>query len=493
MKFTIISSILNLLLMTSCVTESDKALATTIDKTIKNRIDWIPYLTNKGDYTYVDKELNRPIQESFAYAEPFLPTGYAIVGDRDRRNGIIDSRGKLVQDYTDDTIDLSAVGDLTLMRIVREYEKKMPIWKWEWNIMGGNVRKEQTYHQVQIRVLETNQTILSEDVPYDEDSFSLYHLKLDDNHIILNNLLYEIKNRKLKKMKQAMAYNLDNGRYIPYSNGQFDIYRAGAKQALLSDLSGTTELQIQVNNRPFLLDSINQDRYAPELPKLLHDKRSDQIYVFPQYDKAFPKQIHQATAEQVAFLESVSLVYSIHNSPYFILGRFNYDHDIWAYDWLYVDKQGNLAEEVQINDFYILDQVGYLVWPDKYMLFSEKELQKDLGKRKAQIVDQSDNLYIVKTQRENEEPKDGLWNAASQEWEIQPDYHSLKALDGAKQIFALQKENDGNYCLYNNRTKTTFGKNSYKNIYTNGLVHLDNQKTDVFFYIDILTGKEYRE
>lgn len=492
MKIIIISSILNLLFMTSCASESDKTQDTTTDNTIKNEIHWFPYLTNKGDYVYVDRKLNRPIKQSFAYAEPFLPTGYAIVGDRDRRNAVIDSGGNLVQDYTEHVIDLSAVGDITLMRMVREYEKKMPIWKWEWNIMGGGVRKEQTYHQVQIRVLETGQTILSEDVPYDEDSFSLHHVVLDENHIVLNDVLYEIKHRKLKKLNKAMTYSLDQSRYIPYASGQFSIYKAGEKQALLSNLSGTTQLHVRVNNQPFLLDSINQDRYAPLVPKLLQDTKHDEIYVFPQYDKAFPKQIQQATAAQIAFLKDVSLVYSINNSPYFILGRFNYDHDVWAFDWLYLDQQGNLLDKVEVTGFYILDQVNYLVWPDRYMLFSEKELQKDLGKRKAQVVHQSDKLYIVKTQRENEEPKEGLWNAESQEWDIQPDYHSLKVLDGARQIFAIQKEHNGNYSLFNNSTKSTYGVNTYKNIYTNGLVHLADDK-EAYFYIDILTGKEYRD
>lgn len=59
----------------------------------------------------------------------------------------------------------------------------MPVSKWDWNIMGSNIKKEQTYHKVEIGVLETKQILLSEDVPYLEDEYSLNFVSVDESHV----------------------------------------------------------------------------------------------------------------------------------------------------------------------------------------------------------------------------------------------------------------------------------------------------------------------
>lgn len=482
--------------MTSCVKGADKAQdvrsATINEKSVQD-IDWMPYLTKEGDFIYVDKKMNQKLPGTYTHAAPFLSTGYALVQDADRRSALIDTAGNIIVDYTENTIELMPVSDFTLMMTVREYEKTMPVWKWEMNILGGGIKKEQTYHRVEIRIIESDQLILSKNVPYDEDDFSLRYSMLNDNHIVLNDFLYEIKNKKLKKLKEGIAYTLDKGRYIPYHESRFSLYDIQSSQPVLANFVGTNQLQLDFNNQPLVLDSINMDRYAPVVPKLLKGGKNQDVYVFPQYDKAFPKHIKHATADQLAFLKEVGFVYSVNNSPYFILGRFNYDHAVWAYDWLYIDIQGNLLNEIQVDDFYITDQIGYMVWPDKYMLFSEEVLGQDLGKLKSSYVYDSDSLYIVKTQLENEPVKEGLWNAQSKLWEMQPNYYSVSILDDKKQIFAIQKELEGKYYLYNNKTKSEIVTPGYTYIYSSGLVRLtDDNKDDIYFYIDIPTGVEYR-
>lgn len=93
---------------------------------------------------------------------------------------------------------------------------------------------------------------------------------------------------------------------------------------------GTPSLSIRYGTETIKLEEVNKDRYEPEIPKLLVDRKTDEVYVFPQYEKAFPKEIKKATAAQIDFIKKTSLVYSINNSPYFLLGVFNYDHAVWA-------------------------------------------------------------------------------------------------------------------------------------------------------------------
>jgi len=287
---------------------------------------------------------------------------------------------------------------------------------------------------------------------------------------------------------------LENGRYIPPAENRFEIYDIQHKQPIFSNLVGVDKIDLLWNGQPLQLDSINQDRYKPTVPKLLKDNNTGAIYVFPQYEKALPKQIKQATTEQIAFLKEVSLVYSVNNSPYFILGRFNYDHEVWAYDWLYLDKDGNLLDEINVKDFFILDQVGYLVWPDKHMLFTKNALEKDWKTGKINYVYQTEALYLINVKKGEQDPTMGLWNAKTKTWDLAPNFQHIDILNGRRQIFALQMQKDGPFTLYNNKTKQQIGTKNYDTINPSGLVRVKGKgNEDNYYHIDIYTGKEYKE
>ncbi|WP_353164341.1 hypothetical protein [Empedobacter brevis] len=487
MKNKIFIYSLNLLFMISCAQDSTMAQN-------NKAASWVPYLTKNKEYIYVDRNLKKQLDIPFASASPFLETGYTIVGNQQGKNAVIDSKGNFRIDYTEEEIEVKVAHHLTLMMKELEYEKKMPIWKWDWNIMGGGIDKTQTYKKIEIRVLETNQLLLSKDIPYDEDHYTLNYYSLDEHHFVLNDVLYEIKNKKFKKLKSNLAFSLDHGRYIPDSEEIFSIYTIKSETPLLSNLSGTDRIHLTVNNQLFVLDSLNLDRFSPTVPKILQDSKTKEIYVYPQYDKPFPKSIKQATPKQLAFLKNVDLVYSVNHSPYFILGRFNYDHAIWAYDWLYIDAHGNLLPEIQVKDFYMLDRVGYLIWPDQKMILTKNELDKDWKVDKIKYVYQSENLYIIKTKSNNGGTKEGIWNSDTKKWELEPTYYSVQLLDLDNQIFSLQKEKDDKCILYSNITKHPIGTKSYDSIYSNGLVRITTEnKENIYYYIDILTGKEYKE
>ncbi len=296
--------------MTACAQES---------KSINpDAVNWIPYLTKNNNYIYVDKNLKQQLNTPFEHAEKFTKTGYAIVKDKDRKAAVIDSYGHIIIDYTKESIELEAVENLTLMKKSIEYDKKMPFWKWEWNILGGGVTKTQPYRKTEIRILESNQLIASEDIPYLQGSANIWYYSLDENHILMNGKLYKIKNKKLKKLKSNIEFALDKGRYIPSSSNKYNIYDIKKNKPILANMVGTDRLEITLNKQPFVLDSINQNyNYDPDIPKLLQNSNTNDIYTYPLYDKPFPKQIVNATEDQITFLKNVSLVYSVNDSPYF--------------------------------------------------------------------------------------------------------------------------------------------------------------------------------
>ncbi len=454
-------------------------------------VKWIPFQTKNKQFVYVDSTFNKKLPQQFHWAQPFTYTGYALVANEKDQMGIINSRGEFIENYSEAQVELLDLGQLTLAMKRQEYDKNLPFWKWDWNILSSYIKKTGTYVKLEIRVLESNQVLLKKDIPYDENEYNLVTYALDAKHLVLNGNLYLIKDQRLKKIEGNIEMPLENGRYIPASTDRFTIHDIQSKKPLLSNLTGLDKIDLLWKNETILLDSVNQERFTPTIPKLLKDHKTGSIYAFPQYDKAFPKQIKQATAAQIAFLKEISLVYSVTNSPYFILGRFNYDHAVWAYDWLYIDKDGNLLDSIKAPNFYILDQVGNLVWPDKLMLLPANAIEKNWKTGKIKYVYSSEDLYLIDVKRGDLNPTKGLWNAVTKAWDIKPGFEHIEILDGERQIFALQEHKDGRYTLYNNKTKQHVGNKSYMTINPNGWVKHKNQ--DNGYFIDIVTGQEYKE
>ncbi|MDR3009356.1 MAG: hypothetical protein LBV59_15575 [Sphingobacterium sp.] len=484
---SLLVSITAMLCMNACAQEP-----TSIKKNAAAK--WVPFQTKNKQFVYVDSTFNKKLPQQFYWAQPFTSTGYALVANEKDQMGIINSKGEFIENYSEAQVELLDLGQLTLAMKRQEYDKNLPFWKWDWNILSSYIKKTGTYVKLEIRVLESNQVLLKKDIPYDENEYNLVTYPLDTKHLVLNGNLYLIKDQRLKKIEGDIEMPLENGRYIPASTDSFTIHDIQSKKPLLSNLTGLDKIDLLWKNETILLDSINQERFSPTIPKLLKDHKTGSIYAFPQYDKAFPKQIKQATAAQIAFLKEISLVYSVTNSPYFILGRFNYDHAVWAYDWLYIDKDGNLLDSIKAPNFYILDQVGNLVWPDKLMLLPANALEKNWKTGKIKYVYSSEDLYLIDVKRGDLEPTKGLWNAVTKAWDIKPGFEHIEILDGERQIFALQEHKDGLYTLYNNKTKQHVGNKSYMTINPNGWVkHKNQHNQDNGYFIDIVTGQEYKE
>lgn len=479
--------------ITACAQEKKDNSPDVLIKT--KTINSVPFLTKQNDFIYVDKTSLKAITDrKFRSASTFTPTGFAIVENEKSEYAVIDEKGEIVLDFSTSEINLNVINGLTFYKRDLEYTKKMPIWKWDWNILGGDIQKEKDYHNIEIGVVETKQILLHKDVPYLEDNYDLNFITVDDNHIFWNGILYEIKRNSLNKIEDNIIESLENKRFIKGSNGSFSINKLKHKEALHSGLRGSETLSIQFEKETIVLHEIDKERYAPEVPKLLLDSKTNAVYPFPQYEKVFPKHIIKATDTQINFIKKVSLLYSITNSPYFLLGVFNYDHDIWAFDWLYIDTEGNVADSIDIYNFKVLDQVGNLVWPDRKMILPDKFIDKNWKFGKINSFQSMNDLYLIPIEDENKLRTMGLWNRREHAWAIKPEYHTISVLDTEKQIYALQKEQDGLYLLYDNKNKQNIGSQAYQSINSDGLVTVKlNEEQTIYYYIDIYSGKEYKE
>lgn len=478
---------------TACTQEKKDNLPLISSKT--KTINNIPFLTKQNDFIYVDKRNLKPVSnQKYQSASRFTATGFAVVMNEKNEYAIIDDNGRTVLDFSAEEINVNVVNGLTFYKRDIEYEKKMPVWKWDWNIMGSGIKKEQTYHKIEIGILESKQILLHEDLPYLEDNYYLNFISVDENHIFWNGTLYEIKKNRLNKIENNIVEFLENKRFIKESNTNFSMYGLDQKKAIHSNLKGSETLSLILGKETIILKDINKERYQPEVPKLLADSKTNDVYPFPQYEKAFPKEIKKATASQIDFIKKTSLVYSITNSPYFLLGVFNYDHEVWSYDWLYIDTEGNVADTIGNYNFKVLDQVGNLVWPDRKMILPNQYVDKGWKFGKINSYMGMNDQYLVRIENEKQLRTMGLWNSLEKVWEIHPEYYNISVLDTEKQIYGLQKEQDGLYILFDCKRKQNIGSKAYQNINSDGLVTVKNSlgKT-VYYYIDLYSGQEYKE
>ncbi|WP_202980628.1 hypothetical protein [Chryseobacterium viscerum] len=491
---TIVFSILFMAASTAACTQEKKENSS-LAPSKTQPINSIPFLTKQHDFVYVDKiSLKSVTNQKFKNASVFTPTGFAVVENQKNEYAVIDENGKTILNFSPSEINLNVVNGLTFYKKDIEYEKKMPAWKWDWNIMGGDIKKEQTYHKIEIGVLETKQILLHEDVPYLEDHYDLNFVAVDENHVFWNGSLYEIRKDRLDKIENNIAELLENKRFLKASNTNFSMYELNQKKPILSGLKGAEALSIRFGNENIILNEVNKERYEPEVPKLLADSKTGHIYPFPQYEKVFPKEITKATASQIDFIKKTSLVYSITNSPYFLLGVFNYDHDVWAFDWLYIDTKGEVTDSIGSYNFKVLDQLGNVIWPDRKMILPNEFIEKTWKFGKINSYQGMNDLYLIPIENEKQLRTKGLWNSSKKSWEIKPEYNDVSVLDIEKQIYALQKEKDGLYTLYDNKTKKSIGSKAYQSINSDGLVRVKlNSGQDLYFYIDIYSGKEYKE
>lgn len=456
----------------------------------------IPFLQKNGLFRYVDEDLKPVIDKEFSLASKFSPKGYAFVYDKDFRQGIIDVKGNFIRDFSDKTYETYDLGTLTFIEESREYEKKLPVWKWDWNIMGSGIDKTATFSEVTISVLQTGQKIASKTTNKDEyeEGISLDVSPLDDSHFVMNEKLYEIKGNKVKEIADKIYFTFtDDQVLVSEKNGNALFYSFDGKLKNTKELKPVKEISIQANGKTIVLDSLNETRYRqrPANATLLKDIKTNEIFPYPNFDKAFPVIFSNLSDGQVSFLNKVTLISSVNKTPYFILGTFNYDK--WKYDYKYVDAKGNFLPSIQAPDFFILGNVGEILWPESDQIISPTFIEEGYQVKKIKKVYGQDSLFFVQIEKNNVAKK-GLWNSKKQQWIIPAEFDDIGILDEQNLIVSLRMEKDEGYYLYDARNRKRITHKTYKSIFADGLItNRTGPNKEEKYYIDIFTGKEFKE
>ncbi|MHC5352772.1 hypothetical protein ACYSNX_01035 [Myroides sp. LJL115] len=485
--------LLQLLLLGILSFSCQKQGASEIDLKFENgSIDWVPFLKKDGSYIYVDKEGNHKIDKSFVFAQPFLSSGHALVLDDIGNQGVIDSLGNLVDPFSEHSKYLWQVSGVTLLFKYREFEKKLPFYKWDFNILSSSIKKTATYMQVNLEVIETGQVLVDTSYDYFNSSSSPVDIEvIDKKDILVDGSLYTFKNGRFSKVKKSIERALSNDKYIVSKGKEFAFYDASQDKEVITNLVPQETISFEYKGNTIVLDSLHKERFA-SLPKVLQDTKTKQTYLYPKYDKPLPQTIQSATKEQLDFLTKSQLVLSIFDTPYFLVGRFNYHHDIWAYDFIYLDQKGKLLNSIEPNSFYVVDQIGRLIWPTKFDLLSSQELEEPSSIGTIYRVGEGSPLYIVSKKEQDQEFLRGIWNTKTKTWEVLPLYWEIESLDSEKGVFGLQKGKDDPFFLYDSSSRYIEQNSGYSRMQSSGLV-VPTQPIQKAYYMDFINKISYKE
>jgi len=449
----------------------------------------IPYLTQGGYYKYVNSNLRAVIDSEFWDATLFSSTGYAQVYDPQKGTGIIDRQGDFVLAYQPKEVELSVTHNITLVRKIRKYSNNLRFWDWDYNIFSG-LNQDVKRKEIEISVLETGQVLYAKKMGIDNDEPDIHVDSINSTHFLLNNNLYRIQNKRLRLMDNNILSNLQDNRLIKENKNSFTIYSLDKKSKL--KLSGTSEIPLSINGRDTVLKIESQERFPPRIPRLLKDQRTGAIYSYPKYDKKFPTEIFTDNPAERQFLNEVSLIASVDQSPYFILAKF--DYTLRKYIYRYIDDTGHFHREISVPHFLIVDQLNSIIWPDSKEFIPDSAIEKDWAIKRLYRNSMTENLYTIQLHKNDKELKKGLWNSQLKKWELHPQYAEIMILDLDKRIFALKDSGATDYYLFNGISQKPVNNKKYKYMYYNHLVTpLSADKPAKSYYINIYTGQEYKE
>lgn len=489
-----------LFVLTSMISCSNSSIETQAqiktDYTIQSKL--IPYLQKNGLFRYVDDNLHTAIDKEFAYATKFASNGLAFVYDKDNRQAIIDQKGNIIRAYSDKRYGFEILEGLTLLQESKEYEKTLPIWKWEWNIMGSEIDKSASFEEIEISVLETGQKIESKTTNEDEheEGIDTDISKIDNRYFVMNNKLYEVKGEKINKIADGIYFTFMNEKIVVTENNGNAVFNSiQGKLKKEKELRPLSSFTVLANGSSILIDSLNLTRYIqrPANSRVLQDIKTNEIYMYPNFDKPFPINFAKLSSEDIKFLKGISLIASVPNTPYFILG--NFDYDSWKYNYRYINQKGSFLSNIDIKDFYLTTEIGKIIWPSSNTIIPQDNIEAGYQVSYINRLYEDDNLFSISITKGDERSKKGIWNRKTQQWIIPAEYYNIEELNGDKHIYAVQQKYEGEFMLYDAFRNKYISEKSYRSIESTGLVRkkILNISKDEYFYIDILTGKEYRE
>jgi hypothetical protein len=448
-----------------------------------------PFLNENNKYNYVDADFNTVIAGEYKRASLFTATGFAVVMNDSFQSAVIDKKGALLIPFGAYEIDLAVVNGITLFRKTLDYNNPLRFWNWSYSLFSG-LNKAVMRSKIEIGVLETKQRLLFKRMmanAYPKPSLS--PITVDEQHFLLNDCLYRIKDQKIRKLKNNIIRITGHSTLLKKYKGVYSLFSLSGKRIIKEDFVPVDNWHFNTKHETILLEGLNEYVKRNTFPKILKGKKSGKIYSYPDFDKTLPAEISGANEITIEQIKKVSIIVSVPQSIYFLLGyRVNETN---RYDWLVIDQHGNLLPDLPVENFYITSQLGEILWPDKMSLLPDTFLNEGWKLKKLSKINGSGKHFIAHI-KAGKNTCMGVWDQSDQRWIIPAVHNNILVLDQEKGIYAIEQVKNSGYQLYNSTQKVYISHKKYHTISSRGYVsRKDNSGNIVYFFIDIYSGKEF--
>ena len=464
-----------------------------------------PWKSKSGLIGFCDQD--NQIKISPQYEDASLFTNEFSIVQKDGKNGVIDKTGTVKLDDEYDRIELVAIGKETLAITKRTYNAWWKIQKWKifpgFSVMGGTNDKRWFNTDVprinwRVILLRNNQTIInSNHNPY-EYPYPSSRIQSFQDKILINDQLYQIGKEKIRLVCDNITAIFANATLLQKKGNSYQILDQHLQPLNNDTFKIPAVITVEVNGYQ---QEIKTERIDGGISvKLNFIQNQDQhVFIYPDLNKVFPKKIAPYFDQKIAassIFEHASMIYSIPNSPYFII-RSNVKNKSAFY---ILHQNGTWeSDRKKTKDFIIRSNSGNVLYPSIHDLGIDAVLPKNFAVKRIERTMSNKNWFYVSGMSKPEVlPLSGIFDSANKRWVLPLAYSSLAEMKAHPYIWKFEQENEKDYKkkkygLINLHTGKIIVPPIYNTLNTDGKAGIYGTDKLNEFYINPVTGKEYRE
>lgn len=464
-----------------------------------------PWRGSKGMFGYCTKEGKVIIMPQYISASPFV-NDYAIV-QKQEMYGVIDRNGKEILPFQYKMIELKGITNATTIAITRiPYNAWWKLGRWRFwpgfSMMGTSHDKrlfdtKVPMMQWELVHLEQEKIFAGKavDPGTSQTPFSLYDFRINDHHMLINETLYTITPKGIKKTADDIFCVTDDYTLLQQKGKRFVKIDWNAKPVDSKTFEKTSRLSAVTGGREVTTGNFTFDFSATPTTYCFADEKGKQ-YVFPNFTHPFPGHIEPYpdagfTADSI--LITAMQIIAAPATGHFLI----YGHKAGKRHFFMLDKYGNWETDVhQLQGFTVEGVSGETEFPTAGQLDIGRPLPDGFSVTSFYKASGLIHCYLIKGTYENDDEtlsRYGIYDNHQKKWKLQPRYASLHPLDEDEEFWAYQLEIHGLWGVINIQNKDIVIPPKYEAINPDGRVFQTLDKKRIYFYIDVRTGKEYRE
>lgn len=464
-----------------------------------------PWKTKSGLIGYSNQDGQIKIHPQFEDARLFNDQ-FAII-QKDGKKGVIDKKGNVKVACQYEEIQLAAAGDETLVITRKKYNAWWKANQWKifpgFSIMGSTRDKRFFDTNVpeikwEVILLSNNKTLISSDHRPDEYPYQTSDIHSLDDKILINDKLYRINKGKIKQISGVFRGFLTDSTLLRQNGNLYKKLDKDLKSPGDAVFQVPEQIIIKVNGHQQKLKTVSS--YSGVKVKLdFMEDQYDRIFLYPDLKKIFPKQISKYFDQHIeadAIIGNAQMICSVLNTEYFIIySIINNNKNFYI-----LHQDGTWENDrKRTGDFTISSNSGNLMYPTAVDLGIDNFLPQDFEVKRIERTHVNKHWFAVNgISKSDSLPRSGIFDSANKKWVLQLVYTSLEEMKVYPYIwkFELKNENDykkKKYGLIDVNTRRIIITPKYNTLNADAMAGIFNGEKWENFYINPITGKEFRE